>query len=333
MQKPLFMQVARLLGMLALGWSLLSSSNSWAVQAGTSTAAPQAVTAGSIFIPLVSGGTSGSSTSASDPVILAAGDIARCGAAGTPKTAALIKKYPSAIVLPLGDNAYETGTLAEYQTCYNPTWGAFLNRTKPVPGNHDFLTPGGSGYYQYFGAAAGTPGKGYYSYNLGSWHLIALNSSCGDAGGCGSGSAQERWLKADLTANKNRCVLAYWHQPYYTTPATGGTGPSPAMGAIWTDLFNAGAEVVLSGHIHAYERFAPQNASGGMDAARGVVQFVVGTGGSNFTPLLTPFAPNTLAEQDTSFGVLKLTLHAASYTYQFLPVSGKYTDTGTVNCH
>ncbi len=337
MLSQFFTLVLRLLTIITVGW--LSSG-----------ASPQSGT--TVFVPLVNSSqnpapglsptpvrtstrtpTRTPTPSPFDPVILAAGDIARCGDTGDLHTAALIEKIPNATVLPLGDNAYESGTPQNYAGCYDPAWGAFKARTRPVPGNHDYLTAGAAGYFGYFGALAGDPKKGYYSYNLGSWHLLAINSDCSPVGGCGAGSAEEKWVRADLAASKAKCTLAYWHHAYYTALAKGGTGPAPAMSAIFTDLYNAGAEIVLSGHIHAYERFAPQNASGSLDAARGVVQFVVGTGGSNFTPLLQPLAPNTLAHQDTVFGVLKLTLHAASYTYQFLPISGQYTDSGTVNCH
>jgi acid phosphatase type 7 len=327
MLKQSIMRIVRLLSVLVMGW-LLAGADMQIAQAS-----PTLATAGTkIFVPFVKS-IGAPSTGAADPVVIATGDIARCGASGDLKTAAIIKKNPTATVLPLGDNAYENGAPLDYANCYNPAWGPFLNRTKPVPGNHDYLTPGAAGYFGYFGAAAGTPGKGYYSYNLGSWHLIAINSSCGDAGGCGSGSPQEKWLRADLAANKSMCTLAYWHHPYYSSPATGGTGATPGMATIFEDLYKAGAEIVLSGHVHAYERFAPQNDFAGVDSARGVVQFVVGTGGSNFTPLLQPAAANLLVSEDTVFGVLKLTLHPTSYTYQFIPISGKFTDTGTVNCH
>jgi acid phosphatase type 7 len=267
--------------------------------------------------------------SASDAILLAAGDIARCGANGSTQTAKIINQYPSAAVALMGDNAYESGSPTEYATCYDPAWGSFKNRTYPAPGNHDFITSGGAGYYGYFGAAAGTPGKGYYSYNLGAWHIVVLNSTCGDAGGCGATSAQGKWLKADLAANPTTCSLAYWHHPLFSS---GEWGDNTYMQPLVQMLYNAGAEVMLSGHDHDYERFLPQNPSGNLDTARGIVQFVSGTGGSNNTPW-TVVQPNSVIRQNTNFGILKLTLHAASYDWQFIPVSGGFSDSGTAACH
>ncbi len=267
--------------------------------------------------------------SASDAILLAAGDIARCGSNGDVQTAAIIQKYPSAAVAPLGDNAYESGTSTEYATCYNPSWGAFKNRTYPSVGNHDYLTTGASGYFGYFGAAAGSPSKGYYSYNLGAWHIIVLNSYCSKAGGCTSSSAQGSWLKSDLAAHPTTCALAYWHHPYFSS---GEWGDNTYMQPLVQILYNAGVEIMLAGHDHDYERFAPQDPSGNLDSSRGIVQFVSGTGGSNNTPW-TVVQPNSLVRQNTSFGVLKLTLHASSYDWQFIPVSGSFKDSGTANCH
>ncbi len=270
------------------------------------------------------------SGSSNDPVLLAAGDIARCGSSGDAATAAIIAKYPTGIVAPLGDNAYESGTPTEYQTCYDPTWGAFINRTKPSVGNHDYLTSGASGYFGYFGASAGNPNQGYYSYNLGAWHIVVLNSTCSGAGGCGSGSAQDKWLKADLAAHPTQCTLAYWHHPYFSS---GEWGDNTYMSTLFTDLYNAGAELVIAGHDHDYERFAPQNPGGSLDNAKGIVQFVAGTGGANHTPW-TVTQPNSLVRNNTAFGILVLTLHPTSYDWKFVPVKGStFTDSGTANCH
>jgi hypothetical protein len=271
-----------------------------------------------------------STPSAADAILIAAGDIARCGSSGDIATAKIIAQYPAAAVAPLGDNAYESGLPSEYASCYDPAWGAFKSRTYPAPGNHDFIDPGGAGYYGYFGAAAGTPGQGYYSYNLGAWHIVVLNSSCGDAGGCISGSAQGKWLQKDLVAHPALCTLAYFHHPLYSS---GEWGDITWMQPLVQILYNHGAEMILSGHDHDYERFAPQDAQGNLDAALGIVQFVAGTGGSNHTPWTT-IQPNSLVRDNTAFGVLKLTLHATSYDWKFLPVSGSsFTDSGTANCH
>lgn len=261
-------------------------------------------------------------------VLLAAGDIAGCNKEQDEATAALIVGMPGTVAA-LGDNAYESGTDLEYATCYSPSWGQFKDRTKPTPGNHDYLTIGATGYYNYFGATAGDPTQGYYSYDLGTWHIVVLNSNCTDVGGCKPGGPQETWLRADLAAHPAQCTLAYWHHPLYSS---GQDGSFAAVGPLWQALYDAGADVVLSGHDHDYERFAPQDPLGNLDEASGIVQFVAGTGGSNNTPW-TIVQPNSLVRQNTTFGVLKLTLHAASYDWQFIPVSGSFTDTGTASCH
>jgi acid phosphatase type 7 len=268
-------------------------------------------------------------SAAGDAILLAAGDIARCGASGSAATAKIINKYPTGAVALMGDNAYESGSATEYATCYDPVWGSFIGRTHPAPGNHDFITTGGTGYYGYFGAAAGKPGQGYYSYNLGAWHMIVLNSTCGDAGGCGASSAQGKWLKADLAAHPAVCTMGYWHHPLFSS---GEWGDNTSMQPLVQLLYNAGADVMLGGHDHDYERFAPQNPQGGLDTAKGIVQFVAGTGGSNNTPW-TIVQPNSIIRQNTDFGILMFTLHATSYDWQFIPVSGSFKDSGTASCH
>jgi hypothetical protein len=231
-------------------------------------------------------------------------------------------------VVLLGDNAYESGSSTEYANCYNPFWGPFKSVTRPAVGNHDYKTTNAAGYFGYFGAAAHGP-KGYYSYKLGAWHIVVLNSSCGQAGGCGTASPQGKWLKADLAANPTACTLAYWHHPYFSS---GEWGNNTYMQPLVQLLYTAGADVMLAGHDHDYERFAPQNPAGSLDPAKGIVQFVAGTGGSNNTPW-TVVQPNSLVRQNTTFGVLKLTLHAKSYDWRFIPVSGKFADSGTAGCH
>ncbi len=263
-----------------------------------------------------------------DAFLAAAGDIAKCGFPGDSQTAALIEGLPGT-VLALGDNAYDSGTAAEYANCYAPTWGAFFSRTKPIPGNHDYLTPNASGYFGYFGALAGDPAKGYYSYNLGSWHILAINSNCSQVGGCKQNNPQELWVRADLAKNQAQCVLAYWHHPMYSS---GQTGDNPQMAVIWQDLYNAHAEIVLSGHDHDYERFLPQDANAALDNGRGVVQFVVGTGGGNFTPIIQPIQPNSAVTVEHTYGVLQLTLHTNSYDWAFIAVDGRTLDSGTANC-
>lgn len=264
-----------------------------------------------------------------DPVLLAAGDIASCGAYGDSATAALITAQPGVPVLALGDIAYPDGSAQNLADCYAPTWGVFKDRTHPVPGNHDYVTLGAADYYAYFGAAAGPAGLGYYSFDLGAWHVIALNSNCG-AVDCAAGSDQETWLKADLAAHPAKCTLAFWHHPMFNAGAHGDLNNTQDL---WKDLYAAGAELILNGHDHDYQRFAPQDPSGAADPAAGIREFVVGTGGASLYHV-TPGFPNLEAYNDSTYGVLKLTLHPAGYDWQFLPESGKtFTDTGSAACH
>ena len=291
--------------------------------------------AGSATITASASGISGTATVtvttvSADPVLVGAGDIASCSSSGDEATATLLDAIPGT-VFTLGDNAYDNGTATEYTNCYGPSWGRHKARTRPAPGNHEYNTANATGYYGYFGASAGDPATGYYSYNLGQWHIIVLNSNsdCG-AIPCASGSAQEQWLRADLAANTKTCTLAYWHHPRFNSGAQHGNDLNVAP--FWQALYEFGADVILNGHEHVYERFAPQNPSGGADAL-GIRQFTVGTGGRSHYPFGT-ILPNSEAHDATSYGVLKLTLHATSYDWQFIPVAGaSFTDSGTGNCH
>ena len=264
-----------------------------------------------------------------DASLVAVGDIAECpGNAAI--TAGLVDGLPGTIAA-LGDTVYPDGTPADYASCYEPTWGRHKARTRPAVGNHEYRTPGASGYFGYFGAAAGEPGKGYYSYSLGAWHVVALNSNCEEIGGCGAGSAQEQWLRADLSAHPTRCAVAYLHHPAFSSGNTHGGSPSvlPLLRA----LQDHDVELILSGHEHDYERFAPQTAEGIANAA-GVRQFVVGTGGAN----LRQFAPQPEANSEARiagvYGVLSLTLRAAAYDWRFVAQPGSAaTDAGTAACH
>jgi acid phosphatase type 7 len=265
----------------------------------------------------------------SPQTLVAAGDIASCASAGDEQTAALVAQIPGTVAA-LGDNAYETGSAAEYANCYGPSWGRFKARTKPVPGNHEYETPGATGYYGYFGALAGDPAKGYYSYDLGRWHVVALNSNCAAIGGCNAGSPQEQWLRADLAAHPAFCTLAYWHHPRWSS---GQVGDDSMTAGLWAALQDGGADLVLVGHDHDYERFAPLLPDRTASPTRGIREFVVGTGGrSHF--LFTHVTPNSQTRNDNTFGVLKLTLHAARYDWQFVPVAGQtFTDAGSGLCH
>jgi calcineurin-like phosphoesterase family protein len=264
--------------------------------------------------------------------LLAAGDIADCSSSGDEATAALLDARPAGLVATLGDNVYDRGTAKEFADCYAPTWGRHRDRTRPAPGNHDYDTFHASGYFGYFGAAAGDPVRrqGYYSYDLGSWHVIVLNSNCGGTS-CEPGGTQERWLRADLAASGASCTLAYWHHPRFSSGSTHGS--DKAVGALFQALYDAGADVVLAGHEHNYERFAPLAPSGDIDPARGIRTFVVGTGGRSHYGFGSPITGSEVRNRD-AFGVLVLTLEPGRYHWQFVPEAGKkFTDSGTGTCH
>ncbi len=267
--------------------------------------------------------------------LVGAGDIASCSSSGDEATAALLTGIPGT-VFTLGDNVYNDGTAAEFEGCYGPStgesWGqaSIKERTRPVVGNHEYNTPGATGYYGYFGAAAGDPKEGYYTYDAGSWRAYVLNSNCSAVGGCSAGSPQEQWLRADLAANPRTCVLAMWHHPRFSS---GEHGSSTATEDLYGALYDFGAELVLVGHDHHYERFAPQTATGALDAARGIVQIVVGTGGRSHYATRTPL-PNSLVRNSDTFGVLRLTLDAGGWSSAFVPVAGQaFTDHATGACH
>lgn len=262
-------------------------------------------------------------------VLIGAGDIADCDHIDEArKTAAIVEKIPGT-VFTLGDNAYDSGTAEQFTGCYAPTWGRFKNRTRPAPGNHDYRTTGAGAYFAYFGKAAGEPGKGYYSYDLGGWHVLVVNSNCGEIGGCKKGSAQELWVREDLAAHLAPCTIAMWHHPRFSSAEH---GDDPSMRAIWKDLYDAGAELVLSGHDHTYERFAPMDAVGNADPQRGLRQFVAGTGGRSLYKFVHVRDTSEVRENQT-YGVLKLTLHPDSYDWQFLAAEGTFKDEGSGKCH
>jgi acid phosphatase type 7 len=230
------------------------------------------------------------------------------------------------LVLTLGDNTYPVGAPLEFSTCFESTWGRFKDRIRPSPGNHDYATTDADGYFDYFGAAAGPERRGYYSHDLGGWHFIALNSNV-DAG---PGSPQYSWLQADLAASANvLCTVAYWHHPVFSS---GPHGDNRQMAEIYRLLHAAGVDVVLVGHDHVYERFAPQDADGLPDPERGVRSFTVGTGGARLYSWRTP-RPNSDFRDNSSHGVLRLTLAAGSYSWAFVGVAGAPLDTGMAQCH
>jgi acid phosphatase type 7 len=287
---------------------------------------------------------------AADPVIMAAGDIA-CdpadpnfnGGAGTASacrmqaTSDLLVAGAPAAVLPLGDNQYEDGALTKYQQSYGPSWGRVKAISRPIPGDGDYGVSGAAGYFDYFNGVgtqtgpAGTRGQGYYSYDIGAWHIIALNTACQKVpGGCGPGSPQEQWLRADLAAHPADCTLAYFHKPRFSS------GPdNTTVDAFWRALYAADAEIVLGGDRHMYERFAPQNPDGVIDPdpnkTRGIREFIVGTGGKNLGSIGDVQANSEVRAK--TFGVLKLTLHANSYDWSFVPAAGQsFTDSGSTSC-
>ena len=315
--------------------------------AGASTATSAATAAVASAAPPPPGG--------SDPVVAAAGDIACRSAATTSGTTCHYGLTASAIatdptitdVLTLGDIQYECGDLSSFLSFYDPTWGVFRSRTHPAIGNHEYLTApasgcdpasttAGKGYFDYWNGVdvatgpAGDRTKGYYSYDLGTWHLIALNSNCSQAGGCGAGSPQETWLRSDLAAHPAACTLAYWHHPRFSSGEHGNTS---SVTPLWDALYAAGADLVLNGHDHDYERFAPQTPGGAADPVSGIREFVVGTGGRSHYAIGAA-QPNSEVRNATTFGILKLTLRAQGYDWRFVPESaGGFTDSGSDSCH
>ena len=261
--------------------------------------------------------------------MLVAADVAGCKSNGDEATAALLEANAGTILIP-GDIAYENGSSNDFNKCFDSSWGPYKARIKPAPGNHEYNTPGAAGYFDYFGAAAGDPGQGYYAFDLGTWRIYALNSNCSSIGGCGRGSPEEQWLRSDLAAHPRPCVGAYWHHPLFSS---GEHGSSPATQALFQALYDFGADIVLVGHDHDYERFAPQTPQGLLDPLRGIREFVVGTGGRSLYPLLFLIS-NSEASNDYAYGLLKLTLSADAYSWQFLPVAGMtFTDSGSTACH
>ncbi len=254
-----------------------------------------------------------------------AGTSTRCRMLATSNLA--LSLSPAAVLL-LGDNQYEDGTLAKYQASYDPSWGRLKAITHPVPGNHEYVTAGAAGYYGYFGPAAGDPAKGYSSFDLAGWHLIGLNSNCGAVGGCGAASPQGQWLAADLAAHPGVCTLAYWHHPRFSS---GPHGDDPTTAAFWALLYGAGADLVLTGHDHGYERFGPQSPAADADPA-GIRQFVVGTGGKNLTSVITVRA-NSEVRNYGAFGVLELKLWPNGYQWRFVDVNGSTLDSGVGLCN
>ena len=263
-------------------------------------------------------------------LLVGAGDIADCGLKTDEATAKLVKNIRGT-VFTLGDNVYDTGTRAEFKNCYDPSWGDFKRRTKPAVGNHEYYTNNASPYYDYFGRKAGSPRRGYYSYDRGAWHIVVLNSNCEKVGGCDTDSPQAEWLRKDLAANRTACTLAYWHHPLF---ASGDEVQTASVRPFWEILYNRGAELVLAGHAHRYERHRLMDPSGRRDPENGIRQIIVGTGGKPPSGDIGTTDANSVVKNDNTPGVLRLSLKANSYNYKFIPVPNKnFTDQGKGTCH
>ena len=268
-------------------------------------------------------------------VLVGAGDIASCKEPqGARATAKLIEQIPGT-VFAAGDLAYESGVWEQFRDCYGPTWGRFKDRTKPALGNHEYADKTAAGYFDYWGSRGGPRGKGYYSYDLGAWHVVVLNTNCyvPDLGGCGEGSPQETWLKEDLAKNPKACILAYGHHALFSSGLFKKHAVHPELKQLWNDLYAAHADLVLAGHEHSYERFAPQDPEGKADPANGIREIVAGTGGRSHD-LLGFATPNSEVREWETYGVLKLTLSPGKYTWEFIPEEGKtFHDAGSGVCH
>ena len=281
-----------------------------------------------LIAALVVGLLSAGPVSAADPVLVGAGDISDCARGHDWATAKLLGVIMGT-VFTAGDNVYPKGSAAEFRDCYGPTWGRYLSRTRPAVGDGDYETAGASGYFGYFGARAGPPTKGYYAFDIGAWHAVMLNSECAEVGGCGATSPQTLWLRSDLAAHPQACTIAIWHEPRFTSVRS---SPDGRMNAIWQVLYDYGADIIVNGHRHMYERFAPQTPTG-VASPYGIREFVVGTGGA---PLVTAstVAANSQVRDSLTYGVLKLTLHASSYDFAFVPIAGQtFRDSGSTRCH
>jgi hypothetical protein len=253
-------------------------------------------------------------------IVIAAGDIGECGF-GAMETGEILDRLPGTL-LALGDLAYMHGNAANFRECYEPAWGRHLSRTRPVPGNHEYETPGASSYFDYFGSQAGARGSGYYAFNAGPWRLIALNSEIS----MGNGSPQQTWLRSELETTRNPCTLAYWHRPLFTS---GPNGSNPDTQPLWRTLTEFGVDVVVNGHEHMYERFSPQDANG-RSSATGIRQFTVGTGGAHLYAPLTA-APNSEIRA-RAYGILMLTLGGNGYQWEFVTNSALH-ESGSASCH
>jgi hypothetical protein len=268
-------------------------------------------------------------------VLVGAGDVVGCrDPRGAAATAKLIEKIPGTVFV-TGDLVYDAVTLPQFQACYGTTWGKFKARTRPALGNHEYRQADASPYFQYWGAQAGPAGKGYYSYELGAWHVVVLNTNCevAELGGCAAGSPQEVWLREDLRAHRGACIVAYGHHALFSSGLFRSHAVHPELKPFWEDLYAAHADLILAGHEHSYERFAPQDPEGRADPQRGIREIVAGTGGRSHGPLGLALANSEVRNAET-YGVLKLTLGVSGYTWEFISEEGgTFRDSGAGVCH
>lgn len=274
----------------------------------------------------------GDAADARYPILIGAGDIADCRHDAHERTAKLLDAAfadgREGLIFAAGDLAYDRGTTAEFESCYDKSWGRHKARTRPAVGNHEYMTRDASGYFGYWGEQAGDPEKGWYAYSLGGWRILVLNSNC-DEVDCEAGSEQERWVREELKAHEGKCALAYWHHPRFSS---GPHGNAPEMRALYKALDEGGVDLALTGHDHHYERFAPQDANGNA-RPDGIRQFIVGTGGRKPYRLRRAVRNSEVRESGT-YGVLELTLKPSSYAWRFVPVEGgTFTDAGEADCH
>lgn len=282
-----------------------------------------------LILLLAAAGVAWGAAESSDAVLLGAGDVAECDSDGDEATAALLDDVDGT-VFTTGDNAYPDGSAEDFAECYEPSWGRHRERTRPAVGNHEYETDDASAYFDYFGEAAGAPGQGWYSYDLATWHVVVLNSQCWEVGGCEPGSPQHRWLRADLAASDARCTVAMWHHPRFSS---GEHGDDDYYEPLWRVLYDRGADVVLNGHEHFYERLAPLTPVGRRDDERGVRQFTVGTGGGELRDV-DEVRAHSQARISGAYGVLRLRLSPDRYAWRFLPTDDDApTDAGTDRCH
>ncbi len=318
-------------GQLLTGRAVAWSSADPAISTVDSTGLVTGVARGSMYVRASSEGQADSalvSILIPAETFVGAGDIADCTTPDDERTADLLDQIPGT-VFTLGDNAYEDGTATEFTNCYEPTWGRHKARTYPSIGNHDYKTLNGQPYFDYYGANAGDPAEGWYSFVLGAWKIIVLNSNDTKVG-VGPGSAQVTWLRAELENDPHECTLAYWHHPRFSS---GFHGDDPALGTLWETLVEFGAELALAGHDHSYERFAAMDGNGVADPVAGMRHIVVGTGGRFLRPHVIAGSTSEVRNSDT-FGVMKLTLRDGSYDWEFVPVAGQtFTDSGSEVCH